>query len=411
MASKRRVMQTKVAHLARKFLPPTASFIYNQIVRHQRYDPFIVYCEEAASVFKERLQMEYPHYQAVHGPIGHAMYNYFRKLSPSDKVKLENYLQKSQAGIAHIHYGVDALVYADVFRNLQIPVLVSFYGYDCTSFPNRWAGFGKRWLQQDLFNNPAITAYTAMSPDMKEDLLRLGCPEHKIKVHYHGSDPDPFFQERKYPNKKDIRLLIISSLTEKKGHLFLLKAFKQAAARTSKNLHLDIAGDGTLRDTIIDFIKSENIKNVKMHGLLPYGGEEHHALLNEADIFVHPSVTTARGEKEGIPGALIEARSAGLPVITTRHAGIPFIVEHGKTGLLAKENDVKELAEQILALADDHKMRQQIGEQGQSFTLKHLDVARKEQDLEKIYDELLGKNTSQARAHKAAPKKKKVMNK
>lgn len=385
-------MKTKVVHLARKFLPPTASFIYNQITHHERYDPLIVYCEEGKSVFKERLiRSDIPRYQAVHGPIGKGMYNYFRTLSPADKEKLKQYIKQSGAEIAHVHYGVDALVYSDVLRHTNIPVLVSFYGYDCTSFPNRWRGYGKRWLQQDLFNNPAITAYTAMSPDMKEDLVRLGCPEEKIIVHYHGSDPRPFFQERKYPNKSEIRLLIVSSLTEKKGHFFLLKALKRAAAATSQNLHLDIAGDGELKEAIETFIQKNSIKNVHMHGLVAYGSEEHHRLLREADIFVHPSITTAGGEKEGIPGALIEARSAGLPVIGTYHAGIPYVVEHGETGLLAKEHAVEELAQQIVALANSRELREKIGRQGQEYTLKQLDVAEKEKDLEKIYDRLLNK--------------------
>lgn len=393
--------KTKVAHLARKFLPPTASFIYNQIVRHEAFDPYIVYCEETPSVFKDKLEKERPHYQAVHGPIGNSMYQYLRRLSPADKVKLEHYIRESGAALAHIHYGVDALVYADVMKRLDIPVLVSFYGYDCTSFPNRWKGYGKRWLQQGLFRNPAITAYTAMSPDMKEDLVRLGCPEDKIIIHYHGSDPKPFFQERKYPNKKDVRLLIICSLTEKKGHLFLLKALQQASARTDKNLHLDIAGDGELREPIEDFIRQENIKHVKLHGLVAYGSEQHHKLLNEADIFVHPSITTTKGEKEGIPGALIEARSSGLPVVTTYHAGIPYIVKHGETGMLARENDVHQLAEHIIALADSQELRERIGKQGQAYTLEHLDVAQKEKDLEKIYDQLLRIKRGKSRA--AAP--------
>lgn len=384
-------MNGKVVHLARKFLPPTASFIYNQITHHQHYDPLIVYCEESESVFKGRLKEQYPTYQAVHGPIGRAMYKHLRMLSPADHERLREYVKNSGASIAHIHYGVDALVFSDVLKDLNIPVLVSFYGYDCTSFPNRFRGYGKQWLQQKLFKNKAITAYTAMSPDMKEDLLKLGCPEEKIMVHYHGSDPRPFHQERKYTNKKDIRLLIVSSLTDKKGHLFLLKALKRAASATEKDLHLHIAGDGELKETIESFIEQENIKNVHMHGLVAYGSKQHHELLDQADIFVHPSVTTSRGEKEGIPGALIEARSAGLPIISTFHAGIPYIVEHGKTGMLAPENDVKELASHIVALANSADLRKHIGRQGQEFTLHQLDVVQKEKDLEKIYDLLLDK--------------------
>ena len=382
-------MAKKVVHLARKLLPPTASFIYNQIIHHQNYRPEIIYCEESSSVFKDKLEGSYPAYKAVHGPIGNSLYKYFRMLSPADRVKLRNYIRSSESSIAHIHYGVDALVYAGLLSDLNMPVLVSFYGYDCTSFPNWFGGLGRKWLQERLFKQEGITAYTAMSPDMKEDLIKLGCPEEKIIVHYHGSDPRPFHQEREYPNKKEIRLLIISSLTEKKGHYFLLKAFKKAAQATDKRLHLHIAGDGELRESLEQQIKDENIEQVHMHGLIKYGSEQHHKLLREADIFVHPSITTSRGEKEGIPGALIEARSAGLPVIATYHAGIPYIMEHGETGMLVKEGAVDELASQIVALAGDSSLREKIGKQGQAYTLKNLDVVEKEKDLENIYDKLI----------------------
>ena len=395
-------MAQKVLHLARKFLPPTASFIYNQIIHHNNYSPEIVYCEKSSSVFKDKLEGRYPNYQAVHGPIGNSLYKYFRMLSPADRVKLKAYISTSGASIAHIHYGVDALVYARLLSDLNIPVLVSFYGYDCTSFPNRFGGLGRTWLQERLFKQPGISAYTAMSPDMKEDLIKLGCPEEKIIVHYHGSDPRPFFQEREYANKNEIRLLIVSSLTEKKGHHFLLKAFKRAAASTSKSLHLHIVGDGELRESLEQQIKDENIKQVHMHGLIKYGSEQHHQLLSEADIFVHPSITTAKGEKEGIPGALIEARSAGLPVIATYHAGIPYIMEQGETGMLAQEGAVEELASHIVSLAESATLREKVGKQGQTYTLENLDVVEKEKDLEAIYDKLIEQH-AKTRKRKVVP--------
>src|SRR5690606_10063330 len=98
-------MAQKVVHLARKFLPPTASFIYNQIIHHNKYEPLMAYCEESPSVFREKLRESgLPLYQAVHGPIGNSMYKYLRRLSPSDGVKLRNYIKESGAEIAHIHY-------------------------------------------------------------------------------------------------------------------------------------------------------------------------------------------------------------------------------------------------------------------------------------------------------------------
>lgn len=377
-----------VVHLARKLLPPTASFIYNQIIHHEQFIPRIVYCERVASVFAERLEKDYPTYGAVRGGWEQQWYRYARRLTPTARRDLVAHLKAAQPDLLHVHYGVDALVYADVFEPLHLPVLISFYGYDCTSFPNRFGGLGKRWLQRKLFNNPAVSAYTAMSPDMKEDLCRIGCPAEKIIVHYHGSDPHPFLQERSYPDKEDVHLLIISSLTAKKGHPFLLEAFKKAQTMTAKTLHLHVVGDGELRETLAQHIRDHAIERAQLHGPIAYGSEAHHRFLDQADIFVHPSVTTARGEKEGIPGALIEARSSGLPVITTRHAGIPYIVEDGKTGVLVPEYDVAQLAQAIVRLAESAALRAEIGRAGQAYTREQLDVVQKEKDLEKIYQKL-----------------------
>ena len=379
----------KVVHLARKFLPTTASFIYNQIIHHHDFDPALVYCETVDSVFRTRLQEQYPTYQAVHGMIGQHLYRYFRNLTAAEQRGVVEFIRNFGADALHVHYGVDALVYADLFKTMGRPVLISFYGYDCTSFPQRFKGAGKTWLQNKLFRNPYVTYFTAMSPDMKEDLLELGCPEEKIIVHYHGSDPQPFLRERTYEDKEDIHLLIISSLTAKKGHLFLLKAFRQAEGKTNKRLHLHIVGDGELRDDLALFIRQAGLKRVTLHGPVDYGSEQHHAYLEQADIFVHPSVTTVQGEKEGIPGALIESRSGGLPTVATYHAGIPYIVEHGQTGLLAEEHDIATLADHMVALAEDASLREKIGKAGQQYTLEHLDVANKEKDLEEIYERMM----------------------
>ena len=373
----------------RKLLPPTASFIYNQITHYRQFVPHAVYCEAVASVFSEQLRATYPTYCPIRSGSDRRWYQYTRRLTPAAQRRLVHYLKATQVDLLHVHYGVDALVYADAFEAVGRPVLVSFYGYDCTSFPNRFGGWGKKWLQRKLFANSQVRAYTAMSPDMKEDLLRLGCPAHKIIVHYHGSDPHPFFRERSYPDRKEIHLLIISSLTAKKGHVFLLDAFRRAQGMTTHSLHLHIVGEGGLKEPLARYISDHAVAQAYLYGPIAYGSAAHHRFLDQADIFVHPSVTTAQGEKEGIPGALIEARSSGLPVITTRHAGIPYIIEDGKTGLLVPENDVAALSRAIVRLAESAALRAQLGRAGQAYTLQELDVAEKEKDLERIYQELI----------------------
>jgi glycosyltransferase involved in cell wall biosynthesis len=80
--------------------------------------------------------------------------------------------------------------------------------------------------------------------------------------------------------------------------------------------------------------------------------------------------------------------SAAIPVITTYHAGIPFIIEHNVTGILVKEHDVKSLTEELITLIQNVETRRNIGLAGQQYALENLDLFKKEIELENIYTEL-----------------------
>ena len=128
---------------------------------------------------------------------------------------------------------------------------------------------------------------------------------------------------------------------------------------------------------------------VEMMGKVVYGSIQHFKEFQEADVFIHPSITDKNGDKEGIPGAIVEAMSAGLPVISTYHAGIPYVIENGKTGLLVNEWDVNSLANVILKLTDDYSLRKELGQSGQENALANLNLNEKERELEKIYGSII----------------------
>lgn len=95
--------------------------------------------------------------------------------------------------------------------------------------------------------------------------------------------------------------------------------------------------------TLIEQYQLDDV--IEMPGFKP--SHEVKAMLDEADLFLLPSITGADGDMEGIPVALMEAMAVGIPVVSTVHSGIPELVEAGKSGWLVPENDAQALAAQL----------------------------------------------------------------
>ncbi len=277
-----------------------------------------------------------------------------------------------------------------LFTGYKIPKVVSVYGYECSGFPRRFLGFGKVLLKYRTFKY--ATTLFAMSPDMKNDLVKSGCPVEKIMIHYYGTDVEKFNQHHNYHDTKPCKFLIISGLTPQKGHIFLLKAFMNALSK-NEHITLSIVGEGPQKNEIANYITENQLgEKVYMLGPVVYGSKEHLEFLASHDVFIHPSLTDVNGDKEGIPGAIVEAMASGLPVISTYHAGIPFIIENGRTGLLVNEHDTIALTEAILNMADSVNLRKKIGLAGQKFAFENLDLKEKEIELENIYNLLIKMN-------------------
>lgn len=383
----------KVIHFIRKSSQLKASFIQNQIISHKRYSPSIV--------FKVKTEQGG----------GYGFFNndtikitdlskhevFFRKwkfkliklISSNDVIKMAPVLDDTD--VLHFHFGTDAGIYLPLLKNVTKPKIVSFYGYDCSSFPKRFLGLGKSYLQQRVFKLADVVL--AMSEDMREDLIKLGCPKEKVRVHYHGIPLSKFYKKRNYAKNDSLTsFLIISGLTSKKGHLFLLKSFKKAFD-VNKNIRLTIVGSGATGHDIDNFIQASKMAEyVSVFPQTAYASSEHVGYLNSADVFIHPSITTATGDKEGIPGAIVEAMATGLPVISTFHAGIPHIIQNRLNGILVPENDVDKLTQAILQLARLSELREQIGVEGQKVAMSQLDLIYKEMALESIYDSVIHKN-------------------
>jgi colanic acid/amylovoran biosynthesis glycosyltransferase len=104
--------------------------------------------------------------------------------------------------------------------------------------------------------------------------------------------------------------------------------------------------------------------------------------MQRSHLLVAPSVTAEDGDQEGIPNVLKEAMATGMPVVSTYHSGVPELVEHGVTGLLAPERDAAALAAALTELVDHP-------ESWTSFALAARRKVEEEYDAERLNDDLV----------------------
>jgi len=154
------------------------------------------------------------------------------------------------------------------------------------------------------------------------------------------------------------------------GHL--LEACRILAERGIA-FECQIVGDGPLRDVLAARILRLDLgSRVSLLGALP-----HETVLDryrEATVFALPCVTGPDGDRDGIPNVILEAMAMGLPVVSTRHSGIPEAVEDGASGLLVPPGDEEALAQALVRLIDDPPLRERLGRRGRERVRELFDV-------------------------------------
>lgn len=182
----------------------------------------------------------------------------------------------------------------------------------------------------------------------KNVLISHGCHPSKIEALYSGIDTSRFtFHERKMPGKDEkIKIITVARLFEYKGIGYAIRAVRRVL-KQFPTIEYEIIGDGPERDNLQKMIHAKGLeKNIKLSGYLPQA--EVIKRLDESHLFLFTPFTTAEGEQDAPVNVIKEALATGLPVIATRHGGIPELIEDGVTGLLVEEKNVDQMAEKII---------------------------------------------------------------
>ena len=188
----------------------------------------------------------------------------------------------------------------------------------------------------------AVSVYNAR---FLQDRLGPAIPDDRLCVIHCGVDPDRF-RRRLIPGRPGIdrpaRVLSVAALIPSKGVRYLAEAIAQLRVQ-NLDVQCDVIGEGPRRHAL-----ERRIRRTGLHGVMRLlgqrSGEDVIRAFSRADLFVLASATSTDGKQEGIPVSLMEAMASGVPVVTTRIAGIPELVVDGVTGRLVAPGDADALA-------------------------------------------------------------------
>lgn len=204
-----------------------------------------------------------------------------------------------------------------------------FHGHDVTS---RKLVESYRSEYLSLFGSGQL--FLPVSQLFADRICDWGCDPLKVHIGRMGIDIDRFpFSERHRPSTT-LSILLVGRLTEKKGIEYAIRAM----AYVSSAATLTIVGSGELEDALRGLAVELKVESrVCFMGALPHKkvGE----LMDASDVFVLPSVTASDGDMEGVPVALMEAMASGVIAVSSRHGGIPELIDHGVSGFLVNERD------------------------------------------------------------------------
>ncbi|MFY0802776.1 glycosyltransferase [Peribacillus frigoritolerans] len=348
-----------IAYFVSENIKTHQRFIYNQIVKITNYRTIVI------GPFDNADRTEFP------------FENYYN----INKIKdLKKFFEEQDIIAIHAHHGSHGQEILPVCEKYNIPLIVSIRGRDGSDRPEIFEKNAKRYSAL----NKHGAHYYPVCQYLAEGLRRLGIPAKNMHVLYGGIELDLFpFSNRTLPTIGEIRVLSVGRLVDKKGFVTLIKAFKRIYTQYP-NARLHIIGAGEDEKRIKSTIAEYNLKDVViLRGAMD--SKQVSDELKKAHIFCLASQTAKNGDIEGIPNALKEAMASGLPVVSTRHAGIPELIEHQRTGYLAPEKNEMELAKGIQFFIENPDIWTGYTERARKVIEEKFDVNKQIIEQQRLY--------------------------
>ncbi len=292
-------------------------------------------------------------------------------------------VRKHKPDILHTH-GLDAdLIGALALRRCRTRHVSHLHVTPPIGRQESWkAGVRKRLFR--YLTRREETCFIAVSEAVRRQMAEYyGLPLERIVTIRNGVSLKEFAGDEPSSVDRSRRSFIIGTagrLDDMKGFEHLIAAAGKLRARGIA-FELRIAGNGRKQRDLEREADSAAISDcVRFLGQI----RDMPAFYRSVDVFVLPSVST-----EGLPLTVLEAMAMGLPVVTTRLAGAPEVIEDGVNGLLVRPGDADELAGVLSALAADYERRARLATAGQAHVRSKFTDERVAREVTRVYERIL----------------------
>jgi glycosyltransferase involved in cell wall biosynthesis len=255
-----------------------------------------------------------------------------------------------------------------------------------TDFPLRFEdGLSARLIRHFSREIICISDYTAdffRKYGIEPIVIMNGINIHEFE---HSENQKIISQKRNNPNSQVVIGMVGSLRAEWKEHELFLKAMALVLKKAPQVSFIVYGGTSDLAINSYTHGLNELAISLGLTEHLTWASHIHDipAMMYSLDIFVHPTST------EGSGRVVMEAMAAGKPVIATKSGGVQELIEDGITGYLVPAKDPHAFAEKVLNLIADPAILESIGQQAQSYALKHFSHERTALQILNVYAKIL----------------------
>lgn len=307
-------------------------------------------------------------------------------VDPRTVWRLAQEIREYRPAILHAHDYKTNFLAAILGRRFGIRTVTTMHGYVSRG------GRLETYYRLDRWSLRQMDHVIAVSTDLYQMLLDLRIPPTRRSLVYNAIDEQqftrrlPIAEARKQFGMDPTRLVIgaVGRLAAEKGLDLLIQAVDRLL-NAGLNAELVIVGEGDERARLEALI-AQSCRKDRIH-LLGHRSDVRD-LYEAFDVFALSSL------REGLPNVLLEAMALEVPVLATRIAGVPQLIDHEHNGLLIQPGSVDELTHALERLLRDAELRQRLACAGRETIVSRYSFAVRMRKIQAIYDELLGRGRS-----------------